>query len=182
MSGLPFFKQVLTAQKAAGTIKSSFTTAASVLNATDLFTIPANTLRPGSQLEVDIYGAISNVVTAAPTFTFQVMMGTIAVWSSGALTTNATANTLLPFTLRGSLRLDSEGSGTAAKFIGGLNFNCAAFAAGSTAIVVPVASPAVGTGFDSTIANILDFFVACQTSNANNSVQIYNAIFTHAFN
>jgi hypothetical protein len=174
MSGVPQFPQVLQSQKAAGTLFNTYTTAKSVLNATELQTLPANYLTIGSKLAIEVYGAISNVVTAVPTFTFQLMIGSVVAWSSGAISTNATANTLLPFTLKGNLRVDSVGSGTAAKLIGGLNFTCAAMASGSTSIVVPVTSPAVGTGFDSTIANIVDLWVGISASSASNGVQIYD--------
>jgi|SRR6478735_3484884 len=174
MSGVPQFTQVLQSQKAAGTLFNTYTTAKSVINATELQTLPANYLTVGSKLVVEVYGAISNVVTAAPTFTFQLMVGSAIAWSSGAITTNATANTLLPFTLKGNLRVDSIGTSTSAKLIGGLNFTCAAMASGSTSIVVPVASPAVGAGFDSTIANIVDLWVGISASNAGNGVQIYD--------
>ena len=38
--------------------------------------------------------------------------------------------------------------------------------------MVPATAPAQGTGFDSTIANILDFWVGFSISNAANGVQI----------
>jgi hypothetical protein len=174
MAGDPFFVQNLVSAKAAGTLFNTYTTAKTVINQTDLVTLPANFLYVGRTLNVKVRGAISNVVTATPTFTFQIMMGSIAAWSSGAITTNATANTLLPFSLDVDLRTDSIGTGTTAKFLGIGTLMCAAFASGSTAINVPVASPAVGTGFDSTIANILDFFVGISASNGSNGVQIYN--------
>ena len=43
-----------------------------------------------------------------------------------------------------------------------------------TSAVVPVTAPAVGTGFDSTIANILDFWVGFSINNAGNGVQVYD--------
>jgi hypothetical protein len=50
--------------------------------------------------------------------------------------------------------------------------------ADSTTVVgqfpVPATAPAVGTGFDSTVANIMDFWVGIQTSNAGNGVQVYD--------
>jgi len=174
MSGLPFFPQVLTQQKSAGTLFNTYTTAKTVINQENLLTLPPNYLGQGSKLKIRVYGGISNVVTATPTFTFQVMMGSTVAWSSGAITTNATANTLLPFTLDIELRVDSIGTGTAAKYMGHASLTCAAFASGSTAITVPVASPAVGNGWDSTIANILDFWVGISASNAGNGVQIYD--------
>lgn len=176
MAGTPFYSQVLASQRAAGTLFNTYTTAKSVINATELVTLPPNFGITGTKFRIRVMGGISNVVTSTPTFTFQVMMGTIVVWSSGAITTNSTANTLLPFTLDIEIRLDSIGSGTAAKFIGTGTLICAAFGSGSTAISVPVASPAVGTGFDSTIANIMDFWVGISASSASNGVQIYDYV------
>lgn len=174
MSGVPFFSQVLTQQKAAGTLFNTYTTAKTVINQTELVALPANYLAVGSKLKLRVYGGISNVVTSTPTFTFQVMMGSIVAWSSGVITTNATANTLLPFTLDIELRVDTIGTGTTAKLMGHGTLTCAAFAAGSTAITVPIASPAVGTGFDSTVANTLDFWVGISASSASNGVQVYD--------
>lgn len=172
MSGLPFFSQVLTSQKAAGSAKASFTTAASAINATEIIPIPANYLTVGTKLRIRVMAALSNVVTATPTFTFQVMMGSVIAWTSGPITTNTSANSGLPLTLDIELRVDSIGSGTTAKFMGVGKLMCAAFASGSTAINVPTSTPAVGTGFDSTVANNLDFYVACSASNASNAITI----------
>ena len=38
--------------------------------------------------------------------------------------------------------------------------------------MVPETTPAVGTGFDTNIANVADFFIACGTSNAGNLIQV----------
>jgi hypothetical protein len=43
-------------------------------------------------------------------------------------------------------------------------------------LMVPNTAPAVGTGFDSTIATTLDFFMACGTSNAGNTATIHQYI------
>jgi hypothetical protein len=172
MSGDPFYPQVITQQKSAGTLFNSYTTAKTVLNATELVTIPANQLRAGRKLRITVVGTISNVVTAQPTFTFQVMMGTTVVWSSGAIQTNASANSELPFRLEIDLRMVSDGPGTSATFLGVGRFTCAAMASGSTAIVVPTTTPAAGNGFDSTIGNVLDHWVGISASNASNAVRV----------
>ncbi len=174
MAGVAQFSQVLTSSKAAGTLQNTYTSAKSVINPTEVVPFPANFIDVGSQLRVTVYGGISNVVTAQPTFTFQLMVGSVVAWSSGALTTNTTANTLLPFRLQLELRADSIGSSTTAKLIGGGTINCAALV--NTSAVIPVASPAVGTGFDSTAAANIDFWVGISASNAGNGVQIYNYI------
>lgn len=174
MAGDPFFTQVLVQQVAAGTLKNSFTTAATVINPTELLTLPPNFLKTGRKLRVTVEGGISNVVTSQPTFTFQVMMGSVVAFTTGAVTTNTTANTLLPFKLVIELRVDTIGNSTTAKFLGMAKFDCAAMASGSTSCMLPTTSPAVGTGFDSTIANILDFYVACSASASGNAIQVYD--------
>lgn len=181
MAGVPQFPQCLTAMSSVGTLFNTYTTAKTVLNATDLVTLSPNYLKIGSTFKIHAAGAISNIVTSQPTFTFQVMMGTIVAWTSGAIATTTTAHTLIPFNLSVDLRVDTIGSGTTAKFLGqgmlnGIMFTVAA-GADSTTVVgnfpVPATAPAVGTGFDSTIANILDFWVGISASNAANGVQLY---------
>lgn len=187
MAGVPQFPQVLTAQAKVGTLYNTYTTAKTVLNQSELVPIPANYLKVGSQFRVKAMGGLSNIVTTPGTVTFQVNMGSVAAWSSGAIQMSTTAHTLIPFNLEVLLRCDSisETVGsltTAAKFLGmgmlnGIMFTVGA-GADSTTVVgqfpVPAAAPAVGTGFDSSVANNLDFFVGFSISNAGNGVQIYN--------
>lgn len=182
MAGLPFFTQQLTSQRAAGTLFNTYTTAKTVLNASELVTIPANYLAVGSKLRVKVWGGLSNIVTTPGTVTFQIMMGSIVGWTSGAIQLSTTAHTLIPFDLDVTLRVDSIGSSTSAKFIGGGKLNGIMFTVGagadSTTVVgqfpVPATAPAVGTGWDSTIANILDFWTGFSISNAANGVQLYD--------
>jgi hypothetical protein len=111
------------------------------------------------------------------------MMGSIVVYTSGAIQMSTTAHTLRPFELDVTLRLDSAGSGTAAKFMAGgyataLNLQLGAGAVDGTVtesiIAAPATAPAVGTGFDSTISNILDFWTGFSISNGGNGVQLYD--------
>jgi hypothetical protein len=122
-------------------------------------------------------------VTTPGTITFQIMMGSIVVWTSGALQLSTTANTLTPFEFEATIRLLTSGSGTAATFIGGgtvtgLDVQIGAGAVNPTVsdstVVVPTTAPAAGTGFDSTISNILDFWAGFSISNAGNGVQLYD--------
>jgi hypothetical protein len=174
MSGVAQYVQGLSAQKAAGTLFNTYTTAKSVINPTEIVPINGNYLTIGSRICIKVFGGLSNVVTAAPTFTFQIMLGSIVAFSTGAITTNATANTLLPFELEANLRVDSIGSGTAAKFMGRARVLCDAFAALSVARLWPTTSPTLGNGFDSTIANNLDFWCGISASNAGNGIQVYD--------
>jgi hypothetical protein len=177
------FQQTIARQIAAGALLNTYTTAKSVINPQALATIPPNYLEPGKLLRLTVHGAISNLITAQPTFTFQVMMGSIVVHTSGAILTTNVAHTLIPFTYEALLRVDSVGSGTSAKLLAqgkltGMMFvvsgNVADPTSGAGVIMCPNTAPAVGTGFDSTIANILDFWVGISASNSGNGVQIYN--------
>lgn len=174
---------LLANQQGAGSLLNTYTTAKSVINPQALVTLPPNYLTLGTELRVTVSGGISNVVTSQRTFTFQVMMGSIVVHTSGAILTTTTAHTLIPFEYEVNLRLDSVGSGTTAKFLAqgrlqGIMFVISGAVGDPTAgvgtIMCPNTAPAVGTGFDSTIANILDFWVGFSISNAGNGVQVYD--------
>jgi hypothetical protein len=175
--------QLIAYQQAAGTAFASYTTAKSEIKPQALVTLPPNSLQVGSLLRVKVQGGISNIVTSQRTFTFQVMMGSIVVHTSGAITTTTTAHTLIPFDYEVLLRLDTVGSGTTAKFLAqgilrGIMFVISGAVGDPTAgigtIMCPNTAPAVGTGFDSTIANILDFWVGLSASESTTGIQIYN--------
>jgi hypothetical protein len=181
MSDQGFVEHLVPNPGVAGTSFASFTTAKTVIPPVDLITLPANYFRIGKALRVRVRGALSNIVTTPGTITFQVMIGAVVAWTSGAIQMNATAHTALPFTLDLDLICRAIGSGTSANTIGvgtlsGVMFTKTAGqtdgANTETTIQVPVTAPAVGTGFDSTVANIMDFFVGFSISNAGNAIKI----------
>jgi len=174
---------VLAAQTAAGTAFSAFTTAKSVINGSEVVQLPANYFVPGKKLRLKVAGGISNIITTPGTVSFQMMLGAVIAWTSGTIQLNAAAHTLLPFALEVDLRCDSVGATTTAKLLGigslrGIMFTLTAGqvdGVNSGAIMmVPATAPAVGTGFDSTAAQTLDFFTAFSISAAGNAVQIYD--------
>ena len=180
---VPYFQQVLCSQQANGTLFNGYTTAKSVINATELVPMVGNYLRVGSKLRVSAWGGLSNIVTTPGTITFQIMMGSIVVWTSGALQLSTTANTLTPFGFQATIRLLTAGPSTAATFIGGgsvtgldvqLGSGVANPTVSDSTLVVPAGAPAAGTGFDSTISNIFDFWVGFSISNSGNGVQLYD--------
>ena len=179
---IPTFPRTVASQKAVGTLFNSYTTAKTVINAQALYTFQPNELELGQYIRVTANLAISNIVTSQRTFTFQVMMGAIVVWTSGAITTTTTAHTLIPAKLVVDLRLDSVGPGTTAKFLGmGQLSGQMWVVSGATAdivsthptLMVPFTAPAVGTGFDSTIPNSFDFFVGLSANEATTGVQVW---------
>lgn len=176
--------QSLVTQRAAGTHFHTYTTAKTVINQQDLYGFYANYFRLGTGLRITVNMAISNIVTTPGTITFQVMLGSIVVWSSGAIQLNATAHTLLPAKLVVDLtcQVTNTGVGGAvAQLMGqgvltGVMFTKTAGqtdgANTETVINVPVTTPALGTAFDSTISQVLDFWAGFSISNAGNGIRI----------
>jgi hypothetical protein len=175
--------EVLSSAQTAGASLASFTTAVSMLPTPARHTIPADEWWIGRILYIKAAGYVGNVVTSQPTFTVDVRFGTIAtpivVFNMGAMLTSTTAHTTVPWYLDLMLTCRSIGSGTAGTVIGqGVLTSRAFLDTGATAdlvtgghptLAVPETTPAVGTGFDTNTANVVDLFVACSVSNASNT-------------
>ena len=173
---------------AAGTLYNTYTTAKSVLTSstatatsTGLITLPPNFFQLGGRLEIDIDAGISNRVTGPDTFTVQIMVGAVIAFTTGAINLTTTAHTTIPAHGRIMLTCRSVGNGTLATLMGQSYWNgqmiaqvasAADNAAGTGNAMAPNTAPAVGTGFDSTVANTLDLFVAQSVSNAGNGFQL----------
>lgn len=173
---------------AAGTLYNTYTTAKSVLTSasataasTGLISLPPNFFQLGARLEIDVHAGISNRVTGPDTFTVQIMVGGVIAFTTGAINLTTTAHTTLPAFGRIYLSVRSVGNGTLATLMGqsywlGQMISQAASladnAGGTGNAVAPNTAPAVGTGFDSTVAQTLDLFVAQSVSNAGNGFQL----------
>lgn len=174
--------EVLATAQTAGTNLVSFTTSASLLPAQALHTIGTDDWFIGKSLMVKAAGQVSNVVTAQPTFTFNLLFGAVTVWTSGAILTSTTAHTTVPWTLEVMLTCRSIGSGTTATLMGqGWTMSRAWIDAGASAditttghptLLVPETTPAVGSGFSSNASQSVDFQAACSVSNAANAIQL----------
>lgn len=178
------WSQALVTQRAAGTLFNTYTTAKTVINQQDLYSFYPNFFQLGRKLRVTAHMAISNIVTTPGTITFQVMLGSVVAWTSGAIQLNATAHTTLPAKLVVDLtcQLSNTGVGGAiAKLMGqgmlyGVMFT---LTAGQTdaantpgAFPVPATVPALGTAFDGTISQTLDFWAGFSISNSGNGIQM----------
>jgi hypothetical protein len=189
----PAFTDLLGTLTVAGSNFASFTTAKTVLPTNALCVLPPGYWTIGRILEVDVWGLLANLVTTPGTVTFQIMLGAIVVFTSGAIQLNATAHTANPFWFKALLTVRTVGSGTSAAFMGqswviGAMFTKTAttvdadrgvnvgFSAGAettdAAIMGPETTPTVGTGFDSTAASTLDFWVGFSINNAANNVTV----------
>ena len=185
--------QLLTPQQqASGAAFGTFTTAKSVINPQSLIDLPRNFFAVGTKLRHRISMGIRSLVTTPGTVTFEIHLGTIAIWSSGAIQLNATAHTIRPAVLEVTNVCQVVGTGTTAKCLGigkltGVMFTATIAATDSwgrvsaadakvsdVTLVVPIASPAQGTGFDSTISTLLDFYVGFSVSDAANTVQVFD--------
>lgn len=183
MSNQGWVECVSSAQVAGPTL-ASFTTAVSCLPTQARYTIPSDEWFLGKALRVRAAGQISNVVTASPTFTFEFRLGpssNIVAFTTGALVTSTTAHTTLPWWLDIMMTCRSIGGGTSGTLMGQALVSSRAFVdvsgadvttTGHPTLLAPETAPAVGTGFDTNVANIADLFVACQTSNAGNALTL----------
>ena len=181
MSRQTFQEMLVQDPGVAGTSFGTFTTAKTVIPATSLITLPANYFDIGKALEIDVWGGIGTLVTTPGTITFQCMVGAVIAFTTGAIQLNATAHTNLPFNLRIKLICRAIGNSTSANLMGmavatGVMFTNTAGqtdgANSNTVKNVPATAPAVGTGFDSTTANILDFFAGFSISDAANTIRV----------
>lgn len=176
----------LGSQRAFGSLLASFTTAKSILNPQAVKVTEPAFWYPGKMLHLLAAGALSNIATTPGTINFQVKVGPqggtlITALDSGAIQLNATAHTTKPFWIEALLTCDSDGSGTNAKLRGVFKLNGTMFTKtagqvdgvnGEVTIVAPTGTPVSGTGFDSTIQNVLDLWAGFSISDPGNGVRI----------
>jgi hypothetical protein len=171
-----------------GTLYNTYTTAQSMLTHATITEassaakiLPSGFFQRKGVLEIDFTAGISNRITGPDTFTIQVMVGAAIAFTTGAINLTTTAHTTIPCVGKIILTCDTEGTGTNATLRGqailwGQMIAMAASLADGVAntgwAMCPNTAPAVGAGFDSTIANTLDFFVAQSVSNAGNGFQL----------
>lgn len=129
-------------------------------------TIPAGYWQIGRIWRITAAGRISQAVTTPGTARFDLRMGAVTAWDSLAIPLNIVAKTNVNWFLQVLLTCRSVGTGTSATLFG------QGFWLSEANLLTPVPStgpgpggqllpyntaPVVGTGFDSTIANALDF-------------------------
>src|SRR5215471_12666648 len=176
---LQTWQETLVSHQAAATNFTTYTTAKTVLNPQALFTLPANWWYIGRMLRITVHAGISNRVTGPDTTTFQIMHGSTVIFTSGAINLTTTAHTTIPAII--SCTLTCRAVGTTANVMGqfmcagqmfGMAASLADNAAGTGWAMGPNTAPAVGGNFDSTVSNILDFWVAQSFSGSGNGIQV----------
>lgn len=141
---------------------------ASCIPVADRIVLPNHYFAIGRALRILMHGRISCAVTTPGTARFDVCLGsagTTIVFDTGALGLNIVAKTTVPWWLEINLTCRSVGTGTATTLFGLGKFTSEAVVGaplpsvgGNGTLLVPVGAPAVGAGFDNTVASALDVF------------------------
>jgi len=177
------WKSLLSSAELNGPSLASFTTATTALPAQAKHTMAPDDWWIGKKLLLVADLNIGNVVTAQPTFTFDLKFGaTTGIWNSGAILTSTTAHTSLPCHLE--VELTCQITGSAGKLMGqgwimGRPFLLTGAGAiadlttcGVPVIPLPQTTAAQGASFDTNASQQIDLTVACSASASGNTVQL----------
>lgn len=172
---------LLISQQADGAALATSTTETSILLGQAKYTLPAGFMENSSQaLRIRAMGRVSNIVTTPGTLTFRVKFGSIAVATSPAFALNIVAKTNVTWILDWDLTCRSVGNGTLATFMHSGQWQSESYvgspvpgSGGPGVGMIPASAPAVGTGFDSTVSNVIDLTAQWSISNAGNSIQCH---------
>ena len=93
------------------------------------------------------------------------------MFSTGATATLATSASNLTWRFEADLVAYTVGAGTAATLYGCGTLYSAALSASTPIFLAPAASPGPGTGFDSTVASVADFYGTWSVASASNSIR-----------
>jgi hypothetical protein len=181
---LQSWQETLITAQTDGTALNTSTTATSILPAAARYTLPANYLSIGKMLRVRAMCRLSNIVTTPGTLTLDIRMGptsNIVVFNGGAMQLSTTAHTNVPLVFEAVLTCRAIGNSTNANFIGqgwalsqALSLTAVADSTTTPAhLLAPNTAPAVGTGFDSTVAMVVDIYATFSVSNAGNGITLH---------
>lgn len=181
------WQETLVTSQVDGSPLSNTTTATSLLPSQAKYTLPSQFFSvPGKAIRIKGMGRLSNIVTTPGTFTLDVRLNStpIIVFNGGAMQMSTTAHTTLPIWFEILLTCRTVGSGTAATLMGqgtaisqALSLTAVADSATTPAsLLIPNTAPAVGTGFDSTVANVVDLFGAFSIANAGNGFTLHQYV------
>jgi hypothetical protein len=158
-----------------GTAVNTTTSPTSLTPPASRFTLPANFFSIGKILRVWATGRISTT-TGPPTITLDVRFGSTVVFNGAAVTTVASL-TNKSWEMTALLTCRSIGNGTVATLLGTGKLTSAIVVGSSggnaNTAMLPDNTPAVGTGFDSTVAQQVDLFATWSASSASNSIQLH---------
>jgi len=186
---MPGYESTIVESQVDGTSFSTTTTETSLLAGTPCrILLPSGYInRAGKRFNVRASGRVSNIVTTPGTLTLRFKLGptaNIAAATSQAIQLNAVAKTNVSWFLELDLLVRSIGSSTAATIFPSGRWQSEAVvgsgvpsAGGAGAAMWQTATPVVGTGFDSTVANQIDLTGQFSISNAGNAIQLHTFAF-----
>lgn len=164
------FCGVLANMQGSGAALAANTTPTSLLNGTGKFTLPAMALQwIGQKLRLRAAGRISTAASAMGTITFDIRFGSIIVFNGGASPTLAASASNVTWEIDVGLDVATVGNGTIATLTGAGKLITPALSA--LIQMLPGSSPGPGTGFDSTIANVVDLFATWSAATAGDTVR-----------
>lgn len=173
--GAGIFPELAVASSVAGAALSASATPTSLLPAGKC-TLPANKLYVGSWLRLKAGGIITTASSAEGNLTLDCRLNStpIVVFNGGAMAL-AASKTNVSWMLEMDMQVVTVGSGTAATILGIGTF----LSAGVTGSVVllPATSPAAGTGFDSTVANLVDLYGTLSATGNSITCSMYELTF-----
>jgi len=123
---------------------------------------PSPPIKVGDIVSFKAFGKISCVVTTPGTARFDLRIGSTVIADSGALNLNVVAKTNVPWWLDFEGFVSAIGSGTSATLTGLFRFTSEAVvgapansAGGNGVLLAPVGGAVAGSGFDSTVTNVV---------------------------
>jgi hypothetical protein len=159
--------ETLVSMQADGAALTNTTTITSILHATGLYSIAANRLNVGDVLIIEASGRISTAAATPGNLDFDVRFGSVSVAASQAMAL-ATSQTNISWFLHWVLTVRAVGGGTTANVMHQGWFHSAALTTAFNEI--PASAPAVGTGFDSSAAQAVDFRAHWSFASASNTI------------
>lgn len=178
MQGYTYTEAIATMQ-AAGPNLTASTSATSLLNGQAKATLkPGFFDRAGKGVLIKFAGQLGNIATTPGTLTLDVRMGpssNIVVFNGAAMQLSSTVHTTLPIWGEIMLTCQTVGNGTLATLMGqgvatSQCLSLTAVADSTTTVAtlpMPNTVPTAGTGFDSTVAMVVDLFGTFSLNNAN---------------
>ena len=181
---MPGYQSTLVEAQIDGTAVANTTTETSLLPAVAKIILPSGYInRVGKRFQVRASGRVSNIVTTPGTLTLRFKLGptaNIAVATSQAFSLNVVAKTNVSWILEAFFTVRSIGSGTAATLFTNGTWTSESVvgspvptAGGPGSAMWQASAPAVGTGFDSSVANQIDLTAAWSIANAGNTIQLH---------
>lgn len=177
---LQTWQETLVSAQVDGTALNTSATPTSIIPAAAKFTLPAGFFQIGKVLRVTAKGRVSNIVTTPGTLTLDVRLGAVVAFNGGAMQLNAVAKTNVSWIFDCMLTCRAIGNGTSANLMGLGQWTSESVvgsplpsAGGSGTLLCPASAPAVGSGFDSTVAQVVDLFATFSVNNAANSIQVH---------